>query len=268
MDLRKKSPWLGEGSRSHWERIIKLGTNADLFRPGEQAGIMVARNYEEYVRDGKRGRRANGDGRITERRRNLWGSKVQEDDYGWHQLIAHIKLPMDIMNVPKSKNLNISVVGRFSWFNWYTLHYMYWNGMLCHLKIYTLVSQLKMESLFPKPAFRVLEVWGQFSASLSWESWSESLPSQSRLNVITERAGHTVMAWKCGLSFDPGNTKARNSKVVFRKFQSPPNPALQTARQEGVRFSPPDSRESLLFQDFPKSTSSPSWPKFFGNFRV
>lgn len=43
---------------------------------------MVARNYEEYVRDGKRGRRANGDGHITERRRNLWGSKVQEDDYG------------------------------------------------------------------------------------------------------------------------------------------------------------------------------------------
>lgn len=73
------------------------------------------------------------------------------------------------------------------------------------------------------------------------------------------------MARKCGLSFDPGNAKARNSKVVFRKFQSPPRPALLTARQEGVRFSPPDSRERFF--------SRISWkvPRLlldFGNFRV
>lgn len=61
-----------ERGRSNWGHShLHLKADADLFRTGEQADITVARTYEEYVRDGKRGRRANRDRCITERRKNL-----------------------------------------------------------------------------------------------------------------------------------------------------------------------------------------------------
>lgn len=233
MDLKKKRvlDWgravdATERGSSNWGHShLHPKANAGLFRSGEQAGIMVARNYEEYVRDGKRGRRANGDRHITERRRNLWGSKVQEDDYGWHQLIAHIKLP--IMNVPKSKNLNISVVGQFSWlFNHYTLHYKYWNGMLCHLKIYTIMSQLKMKSLFPKLAFRVLEALGQFSASLSYKLgepiWVIPILVSAEYNYGKKERGIQWWHGNAGCHLTQEMPKPETAKLSFESFSPHP----------------------------------------------
>lgn len=261
MDLKKKRvlDWgravdATERGSSNWGHShLHPKANAGLFRSGEQAGIMVARNYEEYVRDGKRGRRANRDGHITERRRNLWGSKVQEDDYGWHQLIAHIKLP--IMNVPKSKNLNISVVGQFSWlFNHYTLHYKYWNGMLCHLKIYTFVSQLKMKSLFPKSAFRVLEAWGQFSASLSYKLgepiWVIPILVSAEYNYRKSRAYSDGMEMRVVIW--PRKYQSQKQQSCLSKVSVPTQPGLPNCQTGGC---------TIFSSWFQRKPSLPGFPE-------
>lgn len=116
-------------------------------------------------------------------------------------------------------------------------------------------------SLFPKPAFRVLEAWGQFSASLSYKLgepiwvtpvsvWDEYNSKKSR--AYGDGTEMRVVIW-------PRKCQSQKQQSCLSKVSVPTPPCPPNCQTGGRMIFPSWLQRKILFQDFLKGTSSPSW---------